>query len=645
MTNGDSNFYEFGPFRVDPADRRLLREGEPVALRPKVFDILVALLERRGRLVGKDELLSAVWPGQFVEEGNLNKSISTLRQALGESPSSHQYIETVPKHGYRFVADVRELKGGGALREASPVRVEAAVPETAPAGTRPEGPVARGDRAREVRPRRRWPVILAGLLLTTVTAALIVRGRPSPAQPAVTSIAVLPLENLSGDPSQEYFADGITDALIADLARIGELRVISRTSSMHYKGANKPLPQIAGELKVDAVVEGTVQRAGDRVRVRAQLIHAATDRHLWAETYERDVRDVLALQSEIARTIARQVQIKTTAIGAARIPTGKPVSPKALDEYLKGRHVYWNVRTDEDLRKAMAHYERAVEHEPGYALAHLALADAHNALGLVLFGALPPMEARRKAEQAAARALELDPSLGEAHATLGEVRYFNWRWEEAEDLLRRALELSPSSSRAHGTYAGYLVARGRFDDGIAASNRALELDPLSLAVATQRGFLLENARRYDEAIEQLRSVIALNPQTYRAHWFLGHTFVAAGRYEEGVAAAEKAVELSGRAPGALGMLGLAYGKAGRKEDARKILDELSELRGRRYVTPAAFWNVYVGLGDTEQAFAWLEEAYREGSPSIAWLKVFPILDPLRPDPRFADLLRRVGLAP
>ena len=607
-----------------------------MALRPKIFDILVALVARRGRLVGKEELLRVVWPDQFVEEGNLNKSISTLRQALGESAASNKYIETVPKHGYRFVADVRAVGVGGEDGDSSseaPVLIPSADAE-APAQP---AVVARGARWRGAL------LALAALGLAILVLVLLIKRR-SASEPAVTSLAVLPLENLSGDPGQEYFADGMTDALIGELAKIGELRVISRTSSMHYKGTKKPLPEIADELKVDAVVEGSVQRAGDRVQIRAQLIHGATDRHLWAETYERDLRDVLALQSEIAAAIARGVHIKTRPMEQGRLTARRPVHPRAFDEYLKGRSVYWNLRTDEDLRTAIAHFERAIQEDPEYARAYVAIADCYNSLGYVMFGALPPMEARRKVEEAAAKALELDGSLADAHIALGIVKHFNWEWNAAAEEVKRALALNPNSASAHGLHAGYLMSRGRTEEALAASSRARDLDPLSLTVATQRGFLLENARRYDEAIYELRRVIAVNPQQYQAHWFLGHTYVANGQFEEGIAAAEKAVELSRRGPGALGMLGLAYGLAGRKGEARAIRDELLELNQRRYVTPAALVNVYIGLGDKDQAFAWLEKAYQERSAYVAWIKVLPLVDPLRSDPRFTDLLLRVGLA-
>ena len=686
MSRPVKHFYEFGPFRLDPAERRLLRAGRPVPLRPKVFDILLALVERRGHLVEKDELLRAVWPDQFVEEGNLNKNVSTLRQALGESPASRRYIETVPKHGYRFVSAVREVEDEGAdfvvvekqtrtrivaeevesiedsaetwggatpgalapsaLAAAERTKLEAALrPPSSETLALPEVRTAPVHRTLAARVFRLLPLILASLALAALVYALVIRGKRPPLHPTVSSIVVLPLENLSGDPAQEYFADGLTDDLIGALAKIGELRVISRTSSMHYKGTKKSLPEIADELKVDAVVEGTVQHSGGRVRIRAQLILATTDRHLWAETYERDVRDVLDLQSEIAQAIAREVRIKMTPDEQARLTPRQPVHPKAYDDYLQGRYLYWNKRTEENLRKAIEYFQSAIREDSTYAPAYVGLADCYNTLGTVMFSALPPIEAMRRSEEAAVKALELDGGLAEAHVALGNARYYNWKWAAAEQEFKRAIELNPNYANAHNAYAHYLISRGRAEEAIAASDRARELDPLSLSFSVQRGFLLENARRYDEAIEQLRRVIAVDPNNYPAYWYLGHTYAANGQIDEAVAASEKAVALSGRAPGALGMLGLVYGLAGRRGEATKVLNELLELNERRYVTPAALANVYIGLGDKDQAFVWLEKAYREHSYYIVFLKVFPIVDPLRSDPRFDDLLRRIGLAP
>lgn len=498
--------------------------------------------------------------------------------------------------------------------------------------------------------RKRRAVALATLLLVISVSlvaglAYFFRQSPTPVSaPEIKSLAVLPLENLSGDPAQEYFADGMTDALIGDLAQIGALRVISRTSAMHYKGTKKSLPEIAQELQVEGVVEGTVQRSGDRVRIRVQLIHAPTDRHLWVGTYERDVREVLDLQSEIARAIAGEVQIKTTPTEQARLASRRPVGPKASDDYLQGRYLYWNKRTEENLRKAIEYFQSAIREDPNYALAYVGLADCYNSLTSVQAGALPPIEGRRQAEESAVKALELDSGLAEAHSALGWVNHFNWNWAEAEQDFKRAIELNPNYANAHNFYAAYLMSRGRVEEALAASNRARELDPLSLSISVQKGFLLMLARRYDESIEQLHRVIAIDPDHYQAYWFLGHVYAFSGQFDKGIAAAEKAVSLSKRSPAALGVLGLAYGFAGRKREATKVLNELLDLNKRRYVTPAVITYVYIGLGEKDQAFTWLEKSYQERSNFIAFFKVLAMVDPLRSDPRFADLLRRVGLA-
>jgi len=500
--------------------------------------------------------------------------------------------------------------------------------------------------------RRVWAMSLLGLALLVVLGVLFPSLRPFPqwrggpsAQPEgeIRSLAVLPLENLSSDPSQEYFADGMTDALIGDLAKIKGLQVISRTSAMHYKGTRKPLNEIASELKVDAVVEGTVLRSGDRVQVRAQLIRAATDHHIWSETYERDLRDVLMLQSEIAQAVVREIQIKILPAEQVRLTTNRPVNRKAFDDYLQGRFLYWNRRTVENLHKAIRLFQSAVNEDPGYAPAYVGLADCYNHLGSELIGEQSPIVARRQGEEAATKALNIDNEQAEAHVALGFVKHFNWDWAAAEQEFKLAIELNPNLANAHTFYASFLVSRGRIGEAIAEANRAQELDPFSLAISVHRGFILENARHFDEAIEQLRRVIAMDQDNYQAHWFLGHTYAATGRFGEAIATSEKAAALS-RTPGALGFLGMCYGLAGRKAQANKILNELLELSQRRYVTPPALANVYIGLGDKDQAFFWLEKAYQERSYYLAFLKVFPGDDSLRSDPRFDDLLRRMGLA-
>ncbi len=628
-------FYEFADFRVDVQKRLLSRGDEQILLTPKVFETLLTLIEHRDEVIDKERLMSLLWPDSFVEESNLVQNIAVLRKALGENSKQHKFILTVPGRGYRFVAETRLTSS------------EVSEPPKKITTVKP----ANGSENGRALPRA-FPVstpLISKKLATLLAIGIIgligigtwfLFTKTWTATP-IKSLAVLPLENLSGDPSQEYFVDGMTDALIGDLAKIEGLRVISRTSAMHYKGTGKSLREIADELKVDAVIEGTVQRVGDRVLIRAQLIQAATDQHLWAETYERDLRDVLALQSEIAQAVAREIQIKIVPAEQTRLKNNRPVNRKAFDDYLQGRFLFWNHRTVENLHKAIGFFQSAIEEDPTYAPAYVGLADCYNSLGTEQAGEMPPMNARQLAEEAASKALEIDNELAEAHVALGFVKHFNWDWAAAEREFKLSIELKPNYANAHNYYAGFLASKGLMEEAIAESNRAQELDPFSLAISVQRGFILENARRYDEAIEQLRRVIAMDNENYQAHWFLGPVYASSGHFAEGIEASEKAVAIS-RTPGALGLLGLCYGRGGRTADARKILNELFELKQSRYVSPAAFVNVYIGLGDKEQAFVWLEKAYHERSYFMTWLKVFPWVDPLRSDPRFQELIRRIG---
>ncbi len=648
MSRQVKQLYEFGPFCLDPAEHTLLRDGRPIPLRPKVFDLLLVLVENRGHLVDKEKLMSSVWTEQFVEEGNINKNISMLRQALGESDSGHKFIETVPKRGYRFVADVREVnhnREAELLTQAEGRPTDQHQGHQRPRETNEESsPFSPPTQARVKRINKHWVafVVVPVVLLAAIVYVVRILQRSRSATPAVRSIVVLPFQNLSGDPSQDYLVDGVTDALIGDLAQIGALRVISRTSAMHYKGSNKSLPEIAKELNVDAVVEGTVQRSGEHVHVRAQLIYAASDSHLWAADYDRDSRDILDLQSEVARAIASEVRIKITPAEQRLLVPKRTVARAAIDNYLQGRY-FWNRRDEENMRKAIGYFEAAISADANYAQAYAGLADSYNQLGTVMIGLMPPSEARRTGEIAARKGLEIDNEVAEAHAALAYENFFNWNWASAEEEFKRSIQLNPNYASAHSHYALYLVAQGRHDEAVAETNRAQELDPLSLSISASRGFLLLNARRYEEAIEQQRRVIAIDPNHYQAHWFLALTYLANGQIDHAIATAQKAVTISNRAPAALGVLGMAYGASGRKREANQIASELLQLQKQRYVSPMAFVYVYTGVGNNDQVFAWLEKAYQERSNGIAFFKVSPTADSLRSDPRFADLLKRIGL--
>ncbi len=468
-------------------------------------------------------------------------------------------------------------------------------------------------------------------------------GRAS--QPAtdgrIETLAVLPLANLSGDPEQDYFADGMTEALIADLAKIGALRVISRTSAMQYKGAKKPLPEIARELNVDAVVEGSVMRVGERVRITAQLIEAATDQHLWAESYDRELCDILMLQSEVAKAIAHEIKIKLTPQEQACLTCVRQVDPEAHELYLKGRY-HWNKRTDEGLHKAIDYFDRAIERDSSYAFAYAGVADCYNILGF--YSLLPPKETFPKARTAAAKALEIDDVIAEAHASLAFVKlYYDWEWPAAERGFKRAIQLNPGYATAHHWYAEYLLASEQSDDAIAEFRRARELDPLSLIINAGVGWAFYFARQYDLATEQFKMTLDMDPNFIPARLFLGQAYQQKAMYEEAIAEFGKALDLSGSATEIMAELGHVYAVSGRKGEAQKVLDELKELSERRYVSPYGIAIVHIGLGDAEQAFAWLDRAYEERSHFMALIKVDPRLDCIRPDPRFENLLQRIGL--
>ncbi len=461
----------------------------------------------------------------------------------------------------------------------------------------------------------------------------------------IQSLAVLPLENLSRDPEQEYFADGMTEALITDLGKIRALRVISRTSAMRYKGTKKASPEIARELNVDALVEGSILRVGDRVRITTQLIHAATDRPLWSERYDRDLKDVLALQSEVARSIAQEIKIALTPQEQARFAEARPVDPEAHQLYLKGLY-YANKRTPQGLQKALDYLQQCIDKDPTHAAAYAQIADAHFFLGFTGLDALPPRETMSKAKGAALKALEIDDSLSEAYASLGLVRWaYDWDWPAAEKDLKRAIELNPGYAVAHHRYALYLSSLGRFDEAMAEEKRALELDPLSLIINHAQAWPYYLSRRFDEAIEQYRKMVEMDPNFVRTHLRLGEVYAAQGKYREAIAEYEKFSTLDGGSTMALALIGNAHARAGDRQAALRTLEELTAASKRRYVPSFHIAIVHTGLGDKDQAFAWLDRAYEERSHFLVDLKFNPILDPLRPDPRFADLLRRVGLPP
>ena len=494
----------------------------------------------------------------------------------------------------------------------------------------------------------RTAAAIAALALTLAAGLIwLVRGRttrqPASANGGIRSLAVLPLENFSGNPEQDYLSDGMTEALIARLSAIHALRVISRTSVMQYKGARKPLPQIAQELGVDAVVEGSVQRAGDRVRISAQLIDARADQHLWASSYERDLRDVLALQDDVAQAITNELKIKLTPHGQLRPANSRPVDPEAYEAYLKGRY-YSSKRTEKELKKSIEYFQQAIKKDPNYASAYSGMADAYALLGYR--GNLPSNEAMSKGKAAALKAVELDDSLAEAHASLAFIaETHEWDWPTAEREYKRALELNPGYAAGRNWYAGYLMYVGRFEEGIAEAKRARDLDPLSLPVNNALAGRLLVAGRYDEALEQVRKTLELDPHFAPTHQTLGWAYLHSGKREEAIREFRKALQLSGTDDTDLVLdLGFAYATAGKPEEARRILAKFKKLHERGLVPSGSIAILYGALGEFNEAFTWLEKAYEERDPQLTYLKVpGRRFEPLRHDPRFRQLVHRIGL--
>ncbi len=485
--------------------------------------------------------------------------------------------------------------------------------------------------------------LLAGAVILTNVGGLRDRLLGGNRPPRIESLAVLPLENLSRDPEQDYFADGLTEALITDLSKIGALRVISRTSVMHYKGTKKTLPEVARELNVDGVIEGSVQRSGERVRITAQLIHAPTDTHLWAESYERELRDVLALEDDVARAIAREIKVNLTPQAEARLTGAHPVNVEAHDDYLKGRF-FWNQRTPEGLKKAIEYFRQALERDPKYAAAYAGIADAYYLLPS--FTDVAPREAWPKAREAAQKALELDDTLAEAHTSLASIKcYQDWDWDGAGREFERAIELNPNYANAHLWYGRYLAALARHDKAIAEIKRAQEIDPFSPTISGNLATAYYVARRYDQAIQESQKAIELAPNFPDSHLLLGSAYREKRNYREALAELQEAVKLSRDNRRALATLAYTYAVSGKKGEARTILGQLRREAKQHYVSPFHLAAVYVGLGENDHAFEMLRQAYEEHSEFLIFVNVTPIFDRVRSDPRFQDLLRRVGLSP
>ena len=635
--NDSSGRLRFGAFEADLRAGELKQRGLRIRLQEQPFQVLAMLLERPGELVTREELREKIWGQTVVDfDHGLNKAINKIREALGDSAENPRFVETVARRGYRFLADVTPI--ATAPDRAPGPETERLVP---PADSDRVEPTDVGVRPKRSYRRRAWTSVGLGLALMVAASLSWILYSESRLAPKIRSLAVLPLESLSGDASQDYFADGMTDELITDLGQISALRVISRTSAMAYKRVHRPLAEIARELNVEAVVEGTVLRSGERVRITAQLIQVPNEKHLWAQSYEGDLKDSLALQNSVARAIAQQIQVTLNPQEDAALKKSSPVNAEAYEAYLRGRY-FWNKRTRDGLVRASDYFQHAIDTDPDYARAYSGLADSYALSGDWEYGILSPQDAFPKAKAAATKALALDDNLSEAHTSLAFIQdLYDWGWASAEKEYKRALALNPGYATAHHWYAWHLIVMGRNDEGIAELKKAESLDPLSLIISADLADALSIAHRYDESVQQSQQTIEMDPHFAVAHYQLGQALEQKHNHDEAIAEFRRAIELSGGNTTFESNLANAYAVSGRKEEAMKIVKDLESRQSQNSSTDASIALIYVGLGDNDQSMIWLNKAYQARfNPSIL---MRPVFDPLRSDPRFQDLLHRIGL--
>ena len=634
---------QFGDFTVNPRARTVHKHGVRLKLHGQPFEILLLLLERPGEVVTREELQAKLWPADtFVDfEHGVNTAVKKLRRTLGDSADEQRFIETVPRVGYRFIAPVN-------LAE-SPASTAISAPQIAAENS--GGARIPAHRAGPTWPLRFWP-ILAGIsivLIVSIGAYLLRSRSPNPPQPPTSHVmlAVLPFENLTGDASQEYFSDGLTEEMIAQLGQLDPQRlgVIGRASVMHYRDSQTSLQQIAQDLGIQYVLEGSVRRDSEKARITAQLIQVSDQKTIWSRQYDRQLTSLLALQQEIAQEIADEIQL---ALGDSRkriAPTRglatSPTSYEAYDLYLKGRY-FLNKRSAQGFQQAIDYFQQAIAKDPRYALAYAGLADSYaltSSYNLDPGGNLPP-----KARAAALRALQIDENLAEAHTALALIaENYDWDWQTAGKEFRRAIDLNPNYPTAHQWYAEYLAWQGRFDEALVESERARQLDPLSLIISTDRAAILLYSHQYDRAIEQLRTVLDMEPDFSRAHAILVLAYVQKGQFAQALAETEKVRRNDD--PGVWAMQAYVYGRAGQQLQARHALAKFEQLNRHGQLDPAAMHALaYAGMGDKKRLFNCLQEAFAERSNSLVALKVDPMYDPFRNDPRFQALLGRVGLA-
>jgi TolB-like protein/DNA-binding winged helix-turn-helix (wHTH) protein len=623
----------FGPFEFDPRSGELRKHGLRIKLQGQPVELLTTLLQHAGEVVTRDQLQKRLWPADtYVDfEHSLNSAMKRLRTALGDSADAPRYIETLARRGYRFIAPIRQpeegnVEGSAATTTPDQVRAEQSLPGS-----------------------RRWLIgvgiamATAGVLAMVGTSIIGAGGKPGnrSSSASIHSLVVLPLANVSGDRSQDYFAEEMTDALRHHLEGISSLRVISRTSSMHYRASGKRLQDIARELNVDAVVDGSVSRSGNRVRIDVELFHAGMDRQLWSNSYEGDLRDIFALQARVVGKIADEIRVTLTPPERARLARVRAFNPDAYQAYSKGRF-FWNKRTEPDLKKAIAFFQQAIDEDPSYALAYDGLADSWIPLGW--YGFLPPSETFPHAREAISKALDLDDSLAEAHTSLAFVKlYYDRDWTRAELEFRRGIDLNPNYANGHHWYAEFLSLAGRHKQAIEESEHARELDPLSNIINAWVSSRYFYARDFDHAIEEGRNAVEMDANFGPAHLVLGHAYEQKGMLKEAIREFETASTLAGGGSMYRASLAHAFGRAGRRSEARKVLQDLVKAKQRGFISAYDLAIAEIGLGEKEKVFEFLAQAIGECSPRAAFLGVEPRFDSFRTDPRFRDLLRSLGL--
>lgn len=666
MSSPEKRVYEFGPFRLDPAEHVLLRDGEAVPLRPKEFDVLLALVGNHRHVLTKEELLETVWPNQFIEEGNLNRQISTLRRVLGDTSDEPQYVQTVPKVGYRFVASVREIVARDAvvveLRDQSSDLVierhtvarivteedEAKDVRDLEPVFEPAALLTTGKKERRISRTQRLALSIAGVLLVSLTLALVYsrnlrKPRETNAAPLVRSLAVLPFKPIGTADDDEYLGLGMADALITKLSGIREINT-RPTSAVRKYGAKDQDPVAAGrELGVEAVIEGSVQRLGDQVRVTVQLISVRDRAPVWAEKFDEPYTNIFAVQDRISEQVAQALRVSVSSAEKELLTKHYTENSEAYQLYLKGRY-FWNKRTGDGLKKGISYFNEAVEKDPSYALAYAGLADSYSLLSD--YNELPPKQAYPQARKAVMRALELDEQLAEGHATLAFINTtYDWDWLGAEREYRRAIELNPNYETAHQWYAEYLSGMGRHEEALAEIRRAKEINPVSLIINAVEAWILYHARQYDAAIAQGQKVVEMDPNFAEVYEYLKRSYDQKGMFKEAISARQMRRRLGGFDAEMTPALREAATATSARVYWQKRLEQEMEESKRELNTAFDMAEIYAQLGEKDRAFTWLVKAYEERYFMMMYLKVAPNLDPLRSDPRFADLLRRVGHTP